>query len=62
VHGARDDRVPQGMSWSFAERARAAGDEVAWRELPGCDHFDPIDPLSVAWPAVLDAFLDADPA
>jgi acetyl esterase/lipase len=56
LHGSRDDRVPAAMSRVFADRARAAGDEVAWHELAGCDHFDVIDPLSAAWPAVLDAF------
>ena len=56
VHGSRDDRVPAGMSRSFAARARAAGDTVASQELPGFDHFDLIDPRSAAWPNVLGAF------
>lgn len=56
LHGALDDRVPAAMSRSFADRARAAGDEVAAQELPDCDHFDLIDPLSAAWPAVSGAF------
>ncbi len=47
------------MSRGFADRARAAGDEVVGHELAGCGHFDVIDPLSTAWPAVLDAFGDA---
>jgi len=33
-----------------------AGDEVVLTELAGCGHFDVIDPLSPAWPAVLGAF------
>jgi acetyl esterase/lipase len=56
LHGSRDDVVPAAMSRSFAARARAAGDEVAWQELQGCDHFDVIDPLSVAWGPVRAAF------
>lgn len=56
LHGGRDDRVPATMSRSFAGRARAAGDQVAARELPDCDHFDLIDPWSAAWPAVSGAF------
>ncbi len=56
VHGTADDRVPFGMSRSFAERAQAAGDDVRVTELPGGGHFDVIDPLSAAWPAVLGAF------
>jgi hypothetical protein len=29
---------------------------VVLTELAGCGHFDVIDPLSPAWPAVLGAF------
>jgi len=56
VHGSRDDRVPCGMSRDYAARATAEGDEVVLDELPGCGHFELIDPLSAAWPAVLAAF------
>ncbi len=56
VHGTLDDRVPCAMSRAYVEVARAAGDDVALDELPGADHFDLIDPLSPAWPHVLDAF------
>jgi acetyl esterase/lipase len=59
VHGADDDRVPARMSRDFAARARAAGDNVALRELSGCEHFGLIDPLSAAWPQVLAAFAAA---
>jgi acetyl esterase/lipase len=55
-HGSRDDEVPAAMSRSFADRARAAGDQVDGRELAGCDHFDVIDPLSAAWESVRAAF------
>jgi acetyl esterase/lipase len=56
VHGTSDDRVPFAMSRSFAARARAAGDQVELTVLEGGGHFDVIDPLSGAWPAVLGAF------
>jgi acetyl esterase/lipase len=56
VHGTADDRVPSAMSRSFAARARSAGDDVRLAELAGGGHFDVIDPLSAAWPAVLAAF------
>ncbi len=56
VHGTADDRVPFAMSRSFAERAQAAGDDVRLAELAGGGHFDVIDPLSAAWPAVLGSF------
>ncbi len=56
VHGTADDRVPFAMSRSFTARAQAAGDDIRLAELPGGGHFDVIDPLSAAWPAVLGAF------
>lgn len=58
VHGTADDRVPVEMSRDFATRARAAGDTVDLRELPGNDHFAVIDPLTPAWPEVV-AAIDA---
>ena len=59
VHGTSDDRVPAGLSMAYAERGRAAGDEVECDLLDGCGHFEVIDPLSGAWPAVLGAFWGA---
>lgn len=56
LHGSLDDTVPATMSRSFADRARAAGDVVNWRELAGQDHFDLIDPESAAWDTVRGAF------
>lgn len=61
VHGTGDDRVPCAMSRGYAARARAAGDDVTMDELPGCGHFELIDPQSAAWPAVLAAFLAVAP-
>ena len=56
VHGTVDEQVPCGMSRDYTARARAAGDDVTLDELPGCGHFELIDPQSAAWPAVLAAF------
>lgn len=56
VHGTRDDRVPHEMSREYVAHATAAGDPVTLDELPGCGHFELIDPLSAAWPTVLAAF------
>jgi acetyl esterase/lipase len=62
VHGTADDRVPHEMSVGYAARARAAGDDrVVCTLLPGAGHFDVIDPLSGAWPAVEGAFRSAAP-
>jgi acetyl esterase/lipase len=59
VHGTADDLVPADQSRDYAERALAAGDDVSCELLPGCGHFEVIDPLSEAWPAVLTAFRSA---
>jgi acetyl esterase/lipase len=56
VHGIVDDRVPAEQSRSYAERARSVGDDVVCELLPGCGHFEVIDPLSAVWPVVLAAF------
>jgi acetyl esterase/lipase len=56
VHGREDEIVPCELSAEYAARARAVGDEVTYRVLPGAGHFDVIDPLSAAWPQVLNAF------
>jgi acetyl esterase/lipase len=61
VHGSADDVVPCSMSAGFLARALAAGDDVSLAELPGAGHFDVIDPLSGAWPAVQAAFASLVP-
>jgi len=58
VHGADDDVVPCQLSVDYAALATRAGGDVACDVLPGCGHFEVIDPLSGAWPRVL-AALDA---
>jgi acetyl esterase/lipase len=59
VHGTADDIVPVAMSENYVRRARAAGDDAVCVTLPGAGHFDVIDPLSVAWQAVIGAFFAA---
>ena len=62
IHGALDDVVPPQMSAEYAERARTAGDaDVECLLLPDAGHFELIDPLSAAWPAVEDAFRSVQP-
>lgn len=61
VHGTLDDRVPCAMSRDYTVRATAAGDEVVLDELPGCGHFELIDPQSAAWLPVLAAFRQVAP-
>jgi acetyl esterase/lipase len=55
VHGSRDETVPCAMSRDYAARAAGHGDDVFLDELAGCGHYEPIDPLSAAWPSVLSA-------
>ena len=57
VHGTADRNVPVELSKSYAVRAEAASDPVTLTVLPGVGHFELIDPLSGAWPAVKSAFL-----
>ena len=59
VHGDLDVQVPVGHSRSYVHHARAAGEEITMLELPGIGHFELIDPLSSAWPHVLQAILIA---
>jgi dipeptidyl aminopeptidase/acylaminoacyl peptidase len=61
VHGERDAQVPVDLSRRYAAAARAAGDDVTLRDLPGVDHFQVIDPQSSAWSSVVTAFIDEDP-
>jgi dipeptidyl aminopeptidase/acylaminoacyl peptidase len=51
VHGVDDDVVPVANSRGLVARHPF----VTLHELEGADHFDVIDPLSGAWPAVRDA-------
>jgi acetyl esterase/lipase len=55
VHGVRDDSVPLECARSYELAARAAGDRCRLRAVPDVGHFEPIDPYSIAWPAVLAA-------
>ena len=50
LHGDADPLVPLALSRAYAD---AAGADL--RVLPGIGHFEPVDPLSTAWPHVLRA-------
>jgi fermentation-respiration switch protein FrsA (DUF1100 family) len=54
VHGDGDLVVPVSMSERYAEKARAAGDDVTVAVIPGEHHMDPVDPSSRAWGAAAD--------
>jgi dipeptidyl aminopeptidase/acylaminoacyl peptidase len=53
VHGAEDDTVPVEMSEAYAAAAVQAGDEVELVVVAGEGHFEPIDPASASWAAVV---------
>ncbi|HEY6378647.1 MAG TPA: prolyl oligopeptidase family serine peptidase [Candidatus Dormibacteraeota bacterium] len=50
VHGVRDQAVPVSMSSLYAQRARAAGDDVELAVLAATGHAELIDPASPCWP------------
>ena len=52
VHGERDPNVPVELATSYAEAARAAGDDVTLVVRPE-GHFEHLDPTSMAWRAVV---------
>lgn len=57
LHGTEDQIVPVEVSRAYVKAMldRGAGSLVRLVELRGLEHFGLIDPLSPAWPAVLDA-------
>jgi fermentation-respiration switch protein FrsA (DUF1100 family) len=60
VHGAEDDVVPVRQSERYAEAARAAGDRVEVRVVPG-DHMVLIDPRREPWRLVRDWLVQPPP-
>ncbi len=52
VHGTADLLDNVDMNRRYFAQARAAGDPVELLELKGADHFDVIEPRSVAWAAI----------
>jgi acetyl esterase/lipase len=55
VHGDADPTVSLAQSEAYAERARAAGDQVALSAVKGAGHFDVIAPQARAWSHVVEA-------
>jgi dipeptidyl aminopeptidase/acylaminoacyl peptidase len=52
IHGLEDTVVPPSMSETYAELAKAAGDEARYVPLSGVGHRELIDPRSPAWDAI----------
>ncbi len=55
IHGTEDDRVPYAMSETYAQAARAAGDQVTLIKLKGADHFALINVNADAWAKTVEA-------
>ncbi len=55
LHGTLDDIVPFEISQRYVAAAKCLGDPAELIVLEGQGHFEPIDPRSAAWPAVVDA-------
>ena len=55
VCGALDSLVPNELAHAYAAAAKKAGDPVDLDVLEGVGHFEFVDPMSTAWPAVLHA-------
>ena len=55
IHGDSDDLVPLALSEAYHAQTTATGTPSRLVVLSGVDHFEVIDPQSVAWPTVLTA-------
>jgi acetyl esterase/lipase len=53
--GTDDDQIPPGLPSRWAANSRGLGDTVTVDILPSADHFDVVDPESLAWVKVRDA-------
>ena len=61
LHGTDDQIVAIDLSRAYVAEAAAQGDDATLVTLDGVGHFEPIDPTSTVWPAVLDAVLPRGP-
>jgi acetyl esterase/lipase len=55
IHGTEDSDVPYSISKDYFERARALGDDMDLNTLDGAGHFEPVDPETPQWQAVVEA-------
>jgi acetyl esterase/lipase len=55
IQGTADDQIPPDLPLRWADKSRRLGDTVTVRMIPGADHFDVVDPQSLAWAAVRDS-------
>ncbi len=55
LHGDRDDVVPFDLSYAYAGRAKAAGDDARLVRLAGAGHFEFLDPATGPGRGAVDA-------
>jgi acetyl esterase/lipase len=58
IHGLRDDVVPPNFSRDYVARKKKAKEDVTLVEISTADHFDLIDPRSVAWTKIEASILE----
>jgi acetyl esterase/lipase len=54
IQGTADDQIPPELPARWAEMARRLGDIATVNMIPSADHFDVVDPESLAWGTVRD--------
>ena len=58
IHGSLDEIVPPAFSRDYAQKKRAAKENVELVEIAGAGHFELVDPRSGAWKKVEEAILN----
>jgi hypothetical protein len=55
IQGAADDQIPPELPSRWNEMSRRLGDNATVSMIPSADHFDVVDPESMAWGTVRDS-------
>lgn len=61
IHGTEDRPVPVRLGRDYSAKAKLAGEEIRYVELPGAGHFDLVAPGSAAWKVVVDGVVNTLP-
>jgi acetyl esterase/lipase len=59
IHGTTDDTVPYEMSGKYAAKKKAAAEHVELVTLQNTGHFEIVDPGSIVWKQVENAFVSS---
>jgi acetyl esterase/lipase len=55
IQGTEDDQIPPELPTRWAEMGHRLGDSAVVKMIPSADHFDVVDPESVAWGTIRDS-------